>query len=277
VLSEEEYKEIQRLHIRLSREADSHFIGDYRSSFRGKGIEFADVRPYIPGDEIRRIDWNVTARTGYPHVKEFKEEREQTLMLMVDVSASMYFGSKKKVCSLISGALAFAAMRNQDNVGLILFGNTVSKIMPPKKKNGYVWRIIQTLFTHSYQTKGTSFSELVNRAQQIIPKNSMVIVLSDFMAPDWRAIGRLYRKERMHGFLIHDPLEQKIPFSGLLDVVDSETQKHALIDTDSISTIGVQNRLLALQEYGIQCCSFSRENDVIRRLRQHFVASVPQW
>ena len=155
MLSEQEYKEIQRLHLRVSRQTDSQFLGEYRTSLRGKGIEYSDVRPYLPGDEIRRIDWNVTARTGYPYVKQFKEEREHTILLLVDVSASMKFAGKNKICSLAAGAIAFAAMRNHDNVGLILFGDTVHKILPPKNKKGYVWRIIQTVFSHSLHSKGT--------------------------------------------------------------------------------------------------------------------------
>ena len=274
MLSEQEYKEIQRLHLRVSRQTDSQFLGEYRTSLRGKGIEYADVRPYLPGDEIRRIDWNVTARTGYPHVKQFKEEREHSILLLVDVSASMKFAGKNKVCSLAAGAIAFAAMRNQDNVGLILFGDTVHKILPPKNKNGYVWRIIKTVFSNSLHTKGTRFTELIRQTAPLVTRNSTMIVLSDFLAPDWRVLGRICPKKNIHGLLVYDELENRLPFSGLLDIIDSETRQTALIDSSSVSNLQVYKRLEALRQYGIKCCSISKEEDVIIRLRKHFASTV---
>lgn len=270
MLNAEEVQEIQRLHVQMGREADSFFVGEYRSSFRGEGIEFEDVRPYVPGDEIRRIDWNVTARTGYPHVKVFREEREKNIILLVDISGSMYFGSKRKICSLIAGALAFAAMRNQDRVGLILFGDTVKTILPPKNKNGYVWQIIQTVCAYSTHAKGTNFSEMVGKVQRILPRRSIVCVLSDFLASDWQTISQLQHHHKVHGFAIHDPLETTFPFQGLLDVEDMESGQRRLVDTQTVRLGGFGRRRHEFQALGIPYQVFSKEEEVISGLLQHF-------
>jgi uncharacterized protein (DUF58 family) len=270
VLSAEDLKQIKRLHLQLGKEADSHFVGEYRASFRGQGMEFEDVRQYVPGDDVRRIDWNVTARTGLPHVKEFREEREMSILLAVDVSASMNFGSKKRLCAQLAGAIAFAAMRNQDRIGLILFGQKVHKVLPPQKKNGYAWRIIREVFTCNQNDKGTLFSPMVDVVKRVAHRKSVVCVLSDFISSDWRTVTRLTCRHRLHALMIHDQLENMLPSIGLLDVEDSESGQTRLVDCNAMQRISVEKRKKILQDNGIRCGAFSHEEDVISGLLQHF-------
>jgi uncharacterized protein (DUF58 family) len=276
VLSAEDLKEIQRLHTRLGRETDAHFVGEYLSAFRGQGMEFENVRQYSPGDDVRRIDWNVTARTGYPHVKEFRESREMSVMLAVDVSSSMKFAEKIRVCSRLAGAIAFAAMRNQDRVGLILFGEKIHRVLPPKKKNGYVWQIIQEVFAHNFDSKGSNFKLLADEIQQVLPRRTILCVISDFLSPDWREIIPLRSRHRLHALMVHDVLEHNIGFKGLLDVVDSESGQSRLIDTTATQFIPVEQRIRQLREAGIAHCSFSAEEDAITSLLGHFRRSAKQ-
>ena len=154
MLTPEELRQIRRLHVQLARRVDSPLAGEYRSAFRGQGMEFEEVRPYLPGDDVRHIDWNVTARANAPFIKEFREERELTLVLVLDVSGSMLFGGggldgrtdKRLQVARLAGALAFAAIRNRDRVGLLSFSDGVERYLPPRKSRGHAWAVIQAAF-----------------------------------------------------------------------------------------------------------------------------------
>ena len=187
MLSPEDLQQIKRLQLRLGRQVDAPFAGEYRSTFRGNGMEFEDVRAYVPGDDVRRIDWNVTARVGSPHIKEFREERELCLMLVCDVSASMRFGAglvdKRLQQARLSGALAFAAIRSGDRVGVLRFAEGIESFIPPRKGRGHVWRVIRSAFDVSTSGKGTSLAQVFQHLKQGLRGRMTLVFLSDFLVP----------------------------------------------------------------------------------------------
>jgi len=186
MLSPELLKKIEHIYIRGRFLANDVFAGEYESAFRGRGMEFEEVREYIPGDDVRTIDWNVTARMEHPFVKVFREEREQTLMLLVDVSSSQNFGSrgrlKKEVIAEIAGLLAFAATRSNDKVGLLLFSDRVEKYIPPKKGRSHVWRVISEIMTYVPKGRGTDLTGSLQFLNKVLSRKAICFVISDFMA-----------------------------------------------------------------------------------------------
>ena len=210
-LEEEDLKELQRLHIVLGRRIDSPFAGEYRSAFRGQGMEFEDVRPYVPGDEIRRIDWNVTARVGSPYIKEFRESRELSLVLVLDVSASMRFGQEREKriqMARVAGALAYSAIRSGDRVGLLRFSDQVELWLPPKKGRGHVWRVIQESFRFSGGGKGSDLIQVRAHLQRVLKRRTVVCFLSDFLLSGVGDLRILRKKHDLHAFLLSDKAEQ---------------------------------------------------------------------
>ena len=275
MLSTEDLRLIRHMHLRLGRRVDSPFAGEYRSAFRGQGMEFEDVRPYSPGDDVRRIDWNVTARTQLPYVKEFREERELTLIIVADCSASMRFAehgnSKLQTMARLGGGLAFAAIRSGDRVGLLRFSDAIECYVPPRKGRGHVWNIIRSIFSTDGEGRGTQLNAAIERLLQVVKRRSTICILSDFWASNLSALRTLAFRHRVHGFLLHDPLENGIPYPALIDIFDAESGQQKLIDSRQFSPrFGMTQRLRTLQEYGLRMSAVSTTEDPIQKLLQHF-------
>ena len=277
MLTPEDLQHIRRLQLRLSRQVDAPFSGEYRSAFRGNGMEFEDVRAYVPGDDVRRIDWNVTARAGSPHIKEFREERELCLMLVCDVSASMRFGSegvdKRRQQARISGALAYAAIRSGDRVGMLRFADGIEQFIPPKKGRGHVWRVIQSAFDVSTEGKGTSFREAVQHLQQGLSGRMTLVFVSDFLIPEaeLQPLRTLALRHSVHAFVVHDPLEESLPQKGLFYLQDSESGGRTLVDVSHFAgERNIELRVERLQKLGIHARAVSTQVDIIPVLLSHF-------
>ena len=220
--------------------ANDLFAGQYESAFKGQGIEFAEVREYQPGDDIRTIDWNVSARFGHPFVKVFHEERELTVMLLLDLSGSHLFGTKSKfkreLLAEIAGMLAFLAIRTNDKVGAILFSSQVEKYIPPKKGAGHVWRLIKEIFTYEPQQLTTNIDEVLNYLNRVVKRQAIVFLISDCMDTGFdRSIKLTAKKHDLTVIRICDPAEDELPNIGLMTLQDPETGQVALINTRSKS------------------------------------------
>lgn len=229
---------VRRIEIRTRRMVDEVFSGEYHSVFRGRGVEFREVREYVPGDDVRAIDWNVTARSGEPHVKQFEEERELTVVLAADVSGSGRFGSggrtKAETAAELCGVLAFAAVSNQDKVGLLLFSDRVEKYIPPAKGRSHVLRIIRELLTYRPQHPGTDLAAPLELVGRVIKRKATVFLVSDFWAADFT--GSLRTVARRHDCVavrLRDPRETDVPDVGLVTWRDAETGELLLVDTAS--------------------------------------------
>ena len=275
MLRPEDRKVIERLHLRLGRIVDAPFVGEYRSTFRGQGMEFEDVRQYIPGDDVRAIDWNVTARLGSPYIKQFREERELQLMLMADVSASMRFGKmnrdKKTSMATVVGALAFAALKNGDRVGMLKFANGVEEYIKPEKKRGHVWSLIRNIFLDPAKGLDSQFSAAATHLMRHLKRRCTLCIISDFLFPIEDVLQILSRKHTVHAFIIHDPNEASLPAAGLIDMIDAESQETRLIDSRAfVSHLHVEPTQKKLQKMGIRCTSISTDEDPVQRVLAHF-------
>jgi uncharacterized protein (DUF58 family) len=238
-------KRIKKVHIRTGRAVNTLMAGQYKSVFRGTGIEFEEVRPYAPGDDVRSIDWKVSARFGRPYIKRYREERERIVMLLVDVSASVRFGTrestKQEIAAEIAAVLAFNAVRNNDKVGAILFTEQVEQYIPPKKGNGHVWRIIKEIFTHAPRHSGTDLSGPLDFFGRVCRKRTVAFVISDFMLPRGgtvvdRRMRALGRKHELIHVLVSDPGEFALPFAGILNIRDLETSRLMQLDASDART-----------------------------------------
>jgi uncharacterized protein (DUF58 family) len=212
--------------------------GEYKSVFKGRGMEFEEVREYSPGDDIRTIDWNVTARTGKPYVKRYVEERELTIMFIVDISASGEFGSvdklKNEVAAELCALLAFSAVKNNDKVGLILFTDRVEKFIPPKKGTTHVLRVIRELLSFRPKKSRTDIAGALDYFGRIASKSAVVFLVSDFLAEDFeKPMSIIGKKHDLIAATIVDPREKSLPDVGLVELEDAETGETVLIDTGS--------------------------------------------
>lgn len=216
------------------------FAGQYHSVFKGRGMEFDEVREYLPGDDIQSIDWNVTARTGSPHIKKFVEERELTVMLMLDASMSCRFGSEKQLKSRLaaelSSVLAFSAIRNNDKVGLIIFTDRIEKFVPPRKGLRHVLRVIREALYYKPEGKGTDISMALEYLNKVTKRRAITFLISDFFAKDFKK--RLSVANKRHDVIaitITDPRETDMPDVGMVRLNDAETGCERIIDTSSKS------------------------------------------
>ncbi|HEU4725144.1 MAG TPA: DUF58 domain-containing protein [Candidatus Eisenbacteria bacterium] len=235
--------QVRRLTIRSRRAVEEIFSGAYRSAFRGQGLEFAEVREYVPGDDIRSIDWNVTARAGRPFVKRFDEERELTVVVALDLSGSLAFGSRsraKRDAAAEAGALlALAAARNRDRVGLLLFTDRVELYLPPGKSRSRALRIARELLAFEPEGKGTDVAGALEFLSRVLRRRAVVFLLSDWRATGFdRALSLLARKHDLVALEVADPLEREAPARGLLRVRDLETGRAAWIDASSRAARG---------------------------------------
>jgi uncharacterized protein (DUF58 family) len=244
MLSPEIIKKIKKIHIKSGRLVNSLMAGQYKSVFRGAGIEFEEVREYSPGDEVKSIDWKVTARMGRPYIKLYREERELIVMLLVDMSASGRFGTtaaiKRETAAEIASILAFNAIRNNDKVGAILFTDRVEKYIPPKKGTSHVWRVIKEIFTFEPAYTGTDIDQAVGFLGRVCRKKSVSFLISDFLHSeidkDAASLKSVSRKHELISILVSDPGEFTLPKAGLVLVEDLESKRRLIFDASHKAT-----------------------------------------
>ena len=231
-------KKVKQIEIRTRGLVNDIFGGEYHSVFKGRGMTFSEVREYLPGDDIRLIDWNVTARNSSPFVKVFEEERELTVYLLVDISKSGEFGSGKQFKNdygaEIASVLGFSAIKNNDKVGLILFSNGIEKYVVPKKGKSHVLRIIRELLYTPPLNSGTSIKVALDYLLKVAKRKSVIFLLSAFLDEDyWSSLTVVHRKHDLIGIQLYDPAEIEFPFMGVVKVKDPETKSSFWIDTSN--------------------------------------------
>ena len=229
-------KKVRKIEIKTKRLTNDLFTGQYHSAFKGKGMLFSEVRKYVPGDDVRDIDWNVTAKLSEPYIKVFEEERELTMMLMVDLSASELFGTsdllKKDVITEICAVLSFSAMQNNDKVGLIFFTDVIELFIPPKKGKKHILRIIRELIKFKPGSKKTNISQACQYLNNVVKKKSIVFILSDFVDDDFsNSISLISKKHDVTGIRVFDKFEENILPIGLNLLYDAENNAYEWIDT----------------------------------------------
>ncbi|MCG8687069.1 MAG: DUF58 domain-containing protein [Desulfobacterales bacterium] len=234
-------KKIKQIHIKSRKTVNTLMAGQYRSVFRGSGIEFEEVREYAPGDDVKSIDWNVSARMGRVFVKVYREERESIVMLLIDMSASLAFGTRfgrklEKVAELAS-VLAFNAIKNNDKVGVIFFTDQVEKYIPPKKGAAHVWRVIKEIFTFVPKAQGTDIRAALDFMSRVCKKRSFAFVISDYLSRDYeQSLKLLCRRHEVVGMRVYDTGAFHLPDSGIVSVRDFETGGTCLVDAGSKKT-----------------------------------------
>jgi uncharacterized protein (DUF58 family) len=236
MIPKEILQKIQKIHIRTSYLVNDIFAGEYESAFRGRGMEFEEVREYTAGDDISDIDWNVTARMGHPYIKLYREERELTIMLLVDVSSSGLFGTvkqlKNELAAELASVLAFAAIKSNDKVGLVIFSDHVERYIPPKKGRSHVWRVIKEVLEHQPRSTGTDISAALNYLNTVCRRRAVVFLISDFIARGYETALRITNKKHdVIAINITDPRERELPGVGMVALEDAETGETLLVDT----------------------------------------------
>ncbi len=231
-------KKVRKIEIKTRRLSDHIFGGEYHSTFKGRGMTFSEVRQYQFGDDVRNIDWNVTARYNEPYIKVFEEERELTMMLMVDVSGSQLFGTKqqfkKEIITEIAATLAFSATQRNDKIGLILFTDEIELFIPPKKGRSHVLRIIRELLEYEPKSKKTDITEALKFLSNVMKKKAIVFMLSDFITDDYQQTLKIVGgKHDVTGIRVYDKREEEIPNLGMVQMEDEETGELLLVNTGS--------------------------------------------
>jgi len=285
-MSKEILKKVRQIEIRTKNIVNDFFGGDYHSNFKGRGMTFSEVREYVPGDDVRSIDWNVTARTGKPHIKIFEEERELSVLILIDVSSSGVFGSKKDLkIDLgveIAAMLSFSAIKNNDKVGLALFSDKIEKYIPPKKGKKHVLRLITDIVNHDFENsnKRTSIKTAIDFANKISKRKSVVFLISDFIDDNfWNELKFLNFKHDVVGLQIYDSYERNFPNVGLINIHDSETGENTWIDTTSKKNRDKfqKNSNEKLDKFSMKCknigfdlLQINTDDDYIKFLMQFF-------
>jgi uncharacterized protein (DUF58 family) len=288
MLPSELIQKIKKVHIRTGRTVNTLMAGQYKSVFRGAGIEFEEVRDYTPGDDVKSIDWKVSARLGKPFVKRFREERELIVMLLVDLSASQRFGTreagKQELAAETAAILAFNAIRNNDKVGAILFTDQVERYIPPQKGSGHVWRVIKEIFSHQPENTGTDISQAVGFLGRVCRKRSVAFVISDFILPQAepvvdRQMRSTARKHELINVLISDPGEFDLPRAGIVTLRDLETGRPVRLDASHAGTRkafaqGRRRRQAEIREQfkaaGLDCIDISTADSAADALTRYF-------
>ncbi|HAW99052.1 MAG TPA: DUF58 domain-containing protein [Opitutae bacterium] len=288
-------RKVRQIEIRSNRLVSEALAGSYHSAFKGQGIDFEEVREYQAGDEVRSIDWNVTAKMGSPFVKQYREERELTILLAIDVSGSETFGSsdrsKRERLAELGALLAFSANRNGDKVGLLLFSDQTEKYLPPNKGQKHVLRILREILFHENQSKGTDLNEGLRFINRVMRRRAVVFLLSDFIIPEYEteeeSVEDLFFKElaatrRKHDLVcarIHDSHEMELPNVGVVHLEDSESGEKIYLDTSSRSFRESYAKRIAedrerfnkrLRRRGVDNFEFSTDSDYVGALREFF-------
>ena len=285
-MSKEILKKVRQIEIRTKNIVNDFFGGDYHSNFKGRGMTFSEVREYVPGDDVRSIDWNVTARTGKPHLKIFEEERELSVLILIDVSSSGVFGSKKNLkIDLgveIAAMLSFSAIKNNDKVGLALFSDKIEKYIPPKKGKKHVLRLITDIVNHDFENsnKRTSIKTAIDFANKISKRKSVIFLISDFIDDNfWNELKFLNFKHDVIGLQIYDSYDRNFPNLGIINIHDSETGENTWIDTTNkkIRDKFQKNSIEKLNSFSKKCknigfdlIQISTDDDYIKFLMQFF-------
>jgi uncharacterized protein (DUF58 family) len=279
MLDRETFAKIRRIQIRTRAILESGIGGSYHAVFKGRGMEFAEVREYQAGDDVRIIDWNVTARMGAPYVKKFVEERDLTLLLLVDVSGSQGFGSrfllKRDYAAELAAVLAFSAVANHDRVGAVLFSDRVEAYVPPGRGRDHALRIVRDLLALAPAGRGTDLAAALRFAQRVMKRRGIVAVLSDFQDQGYeRALGILRRRHDVIALYLSDPRESELPAIGLMALLDPETGERMVVDT---SDPAVRRRLAVgalapaiLQRTGVDALALSTVESYERPLSAFF-------
>ncbi|MDG1040175.1 MAG: DUF58 domain-containing protein [Polaribacter sp.] len=273
-------KKVRKIEIKTRRLSDAVFGGEYHSTFKGRGMTFSEVRQYQYGDDIRAIDWNVTARYNEPYVKVFEEERELTMLLMVDVSGSEFFGTnqqfKRDTATEIAATLAFSAIQNNDKVGLMLFSDQVELYIPPKKGKSHVLRIIRELIEFKPESKQTNINEALKFLSNVMKKKAIVFLLSDFMDDDYEQTLKIAgRKHDVTGIKVFDKHDEEIPNLGIVPMKDAETEQVQLINTSSkkIRT-NYKANALRLNDYYKKTFNISGAGTISTRVDEDYVKKL---
>ena len=273
-------KKVRKIEIKTKRLSNDIFGGEYHSSFKGRGMTFSEVRQYQFGDDVRAIDWNVTARYNEPYVKVFEEERELTMMLMVDVSGSESFGTinqfKKDTVTEIAATLAFSATQNNDKVGLILFSDDIELFIPPKKGKSHVLRIIRELIEFKPKSKKTNISVALKFLSSVMKKRAIVFMLSDFMDDDYEKTAKIASKKHdLTGIRVYDKHDEEIPNLGMVPMLDAETGAIQYVNTSSKSTRNsYKANALRLTDYYINTFKRSGAGTINTRVDESYVKKL---
>ncbi len=273
-------KKVRKIEIKTRRLSDHIFSGEYHSSFKGRGMTFSEVRQYQFGDDIRSIDWNVTARYNEPFVKVFEEERELTMLLMVDVSASESFGTehqfKRDMITEISATLAFSAIQNNDKVGLLLFSDEIELFIPPKKGKTHVLRIIRELIEFHPKSKKTNMSHALRYLSNVMKKKAIVFILSDFMNDDYdNALKIVGKKHDVTGIRIYDKYETDLPKLGMVPMQDAESGDTILVNTNSNAVrVNYRANYLKMVDYFENAFTKSGSGTISSRLDESYVKKL---
>lgn len=284
MLSPELIKKIKKVHIKSGRLVNTMMAGHYRSVFRGMGIEFEEVRDYTPGDDVKYIDWKVSARMGRPYVKRYREERERVVMLLLDVSASGCFGTtenlKKETAAEIAAIIAFNAIRNNDKVGAILFTDQVEKYIPPKKGSAHVWRVIREFFAFEPKRSGTDVGTTLAYLGRVCRKKTVSFLISDFLSPDFLHQLRIAsKKHELIAIVLSDPGEFMLPPGGILTARDLETGEEVLLDAsdgktrrhyEMLTRKAYRERLALFRKADVDAIEISTDGSAVDALTRYF-------
>jgi len=281
-------KKVRKIEIKTRRLSDHVFGGEYHSTFKGRGMTFSEVRQYQFGDDVRAIDWNVTARYNEPFVKVFEEERELTLMLVVDVSGSEFYGTenqfKRDILTEVAATLSFSALQNNDKVGLLLFSDQVELFIPPKKGKSHILRIIRELLEFQPKSKKTNIGNALAFLSGILKKKAIVFLLSDFMDKGYEKTFRIVAKKHdLTGIRVYDKTEENLPNLGFISIIDSETAKIKWVNTGSSKTrndyrkhqleqVAYSENLFKLNGAGLINCRL--DESYVKKLLGYFKARV---
>ena len=284
MLAPELLKKIKRIHITSSKMVDSMMAGHYRSAFRGSGMEFEEVREYVPGDEIKSIDWKVTARMGRPYIKRYREEREQVIMLLVDMSRSGLFGTteknKRETITELASILAFHAIKNGDKVGVILFTKDIELYIPPKRGASHVWRVIRELLSFTPKYRGTDMVRALDFLGRVCRKKTVTFLVSDFLGTDpATSLRRLSKRHDLIAVPVTDPGDFALPTGGMLCARDLETGEQVHVDCSDKKTRlaytklqeqTYTNTLVSLKRAGIDCMEIHTDASLTDALYRFF-------
>ncbi len=284
-VASEVLQQVKEIELRTRGLVSTLFAGEYRSVFRGQGMEFAEVRAYEPGDDFRAIDWNVSARLASPYVKTFTEERELTVMLVVDQSGSTRFGEPRTKASLgveVAAVLALAAARHNDRVGALLFADEIERVVPPRKGRRHALRVIRDLIAFEPRGRRTDLASALTYATRLLHHHSIVAVISDFLAADWeKPLRRLASRHEVVAVTVDDPREREVPDAGWLELADAENGRRVLVDTGSravrerlalLARQRLEERRRLLAAAGVDQVALATDRDYALPLRRAFAA-----